>query len=113
MDEVVKYYPFPLCTDNYHYIWTANDLMAFECVGIDEPENMQKVVDIINGVSDKVLPDISVDYPYILCCGQKLLEVRGKEHIMGKFNLEKDYAEGLEKTLLLFCAYRLGRKVLS
>ena len=111
MDEVVKYYPFPLVTDRYHYIWAANDLMTFEFVDIDEPENMQKVVDIINGVSNKVLPDISIDYPYILCCGQKLLEVRGKEQIMAKFNLEKDYVESLQKILMIYCAKKLGKNL--
>lgn len=108
MEEVVKYYPFPLVTDHYHYIWAANDLMTFEFVDIDEPENMQKVVDIINGDSNKFLPDISIEYPYILCRGQKFLEIRGKEHIMAKFNLENDYVVNLQKILMLYCAKRLG-----
>lgn len=111
MEEVVKYYPFPLVTDNYHYIWAANDLMTFEFVGVDEPDNMQKVVDIINGVSNKTLPGITVDHPYIFCNGQKMLEVRGKEHIMAKYNLDKDYVESIQKILLNYCAIKLGKNI--
>ena len=105
----VTYYPFPLISDNYHYIWAADNMMAFEFCNIDEPENMQKVVDIINGLSEKSLPNITIEYPYIKCCGQNLLEVRGKSLLMAKYNLEENDALIIQKLFMEYCAKNLGK----
>lgn len=111
-NDFLNYYIFPLSSDGYHYIWAADDLMAFEFSGTDDPENMQKIVDILNGISNKVLPDITVDYPFIKCCGQNLLEIRGKGMLNARYNISETVIVDMQKSFLGFCAGKLsGRKI--
>lgn len=109
-DNFFIYYPFPLSTDEYHYIWTASNMMAFEFINIDDPDNMHKIVDIINGVSDKSLPNIEIEFPFIKCNGYKILEVRGKGLLSIKYNLDDDNILLIQKKLVDYCAERLGKK---
>jgi hypothetical protein len=82
--------------------------MTFEFVDIEEPESMHKIVDILNGTLQKSLPEITVEYPFIMCKGMKMLEIRGKGILTTKYGLEENYTVQMQKRFLNFCAGKLS-----
>lgn len=107
--DIKQYYKFPLyCDDNGCYIWTANDKFAFNTF-CEEYESNKKIVDILNGASDKVLPNISIskDGEYILCCGKEMLMVRGNGWLT-VLGYPEDQRKKIQTAMLEFAADKLS-----
>lgn len=110
MPEFFYYYVFPLSSDNYHYIWAADNMMVFE-YDIENPENMRKVVDILNGSYLKSLPNVTLEYPDIKVNGETLFTARGLERLILCKGLEEGKALDIQKQFLEFCVERLSGKI--
>lgn len=109
MPEFFFYYSFPLETDDYHYIW-ADNMMVFE-YDIDPAENMRKVTDILNGYSDKTLPNVTLEYPYIKVNGETLMRARGLERLILMKGLDEGKALEIQKQFLDYCVKKLSGKI--
>ena len=110
MPEFCYYYIFPLSTDDYHYIWGADNMMIFE-YNIEPAENMRKVVDILNGVSNKVLPNVTLEYPNIKINGETLMTARGLDRLIIMKGLEEGKALEIQKQFLNYCTEKLSGKI--
>lgn len=109
MPEFFLYYSFPLETDDYHYIWSDN-MMVFE-YDIDPAENMRKVTDILNGYSNKTLPNVTLEYPYIKVNGEVLMEARGLQRLILMKGLSEGKAMEIQKQFLDYCVKKLSGKI--
>ena len=109
MPEFFFYYSFPLESDDYHYIW-ADNMMVFEH-DIEPAENMRKVTDILNGYSDKVLPNVTLEYPHIKVNGQNLMEARGLDYLIYRKGLEEGKALAIQKEFLEYCVKKLSGNI--
>lgn len=108
-EDVSRYYQFPLYCDEYGcYLWTANNKFAFETF-CEEYESNKKIVDILNGTSDKVLPNISIDKTgeCIACCGHTLLFIRGFGWLTG-MGLSAEKIKEIQRKMLEFAAEKLS-----
>jgi hypothetical protein len=109
MPEFFFYYSFPLESDDYHYIWAADNMMTFE-YDVEVPENMRKITDILNGYVVKVLPNVTLDYPDIKINGETLMTARGLDHLVFRKGLEEGKALEIQKQFLDYCVKRLSGK---
>lgn len=108
MPEFFFYYSFPLETDDYHYIW-ADNMMVFE-YDVEVPENMRKITDILNGYTEKALPNVTLEYPEIKVNGETLMTARGLNYLMLRKGLEEGNALEIQKQFLDYCVKRLSGK---
>lgn len=108
MPEFFFYYSFPLESDDYHYIW-ADNMMTFE-YDVEVPENMRKITDILNGYTEKALPNVTLEYPEIKVNGETLMTVRGLDYLMFRKGLEEGKALEIQKQFLDYCVKRLSGK---
>lgn len=108
MPEFFFYYSFPLESDDYHYIW-ADNMMVFE-YDVEVPENMRKITDILNGYTEKALPNVTLEYPEIKVNGETLMTARGLAYLMLRKGLEEGNALEIQKQFLDYCVKRLSGK---
>lgn len=108
MPEFFFYYSFPLESDDYHYIW-ADNMMTFE-YDVEVPENMRKITDILNGYTEKALPNVTLEYPEIKVNGETLMTARGLDYLMFHKGLEEGKALEIQKQFLDYCVKRLSGK---
>ena len=108
MPEFFFYYSFPLESDDYHYIW-ADNMMTFE-YDVEVPENMRKITDILNGYTEKALPNVTLEYPEIKVNGETLMTARGLDYLMFRKGLEEGKALEIQKQFLDYCVKRLSEK---
>ena len=109
MPEFFFYYSSPLESDDYHYIW-ADNMMVFE-YDIEPAENMRKITDILNGYVNKVLPNVTLEYPDIKVNGETLMTVRGLDYLTIRKNLGEAKALEIQKQFLEYCVNRLSGKI--
>lgn len=108
MPEFFFYYGFPLESDDYHYIW-ADNMMVFE-YDVEVPENMRKITDILNGYTEKALPNVTLEYPEIKVNGKTLMTARVLDYLMFRKGLEEGKALEIQKQFLDYCVKRLSGK---
>ena len=84
--------------------------MVFEH-DIEPAENMRKVTDILNGYSDKVLPNVTLEYPHIKVNGQNLMEARGLDYLIYRKGLEEGKALAIQKEFLEYCVKKLSGNI--
>ena len=82
-------------------------MMVFE-YDIDPAENMRKVTDILNGYSDKTLPNVTLEYPYIKVNGEVLMQARGLERLIIVKGLDEGKAFEIQNQFLDYCVKKLA-----
>lgn len=79
-------YKLPLTFDEWTmtYIWTANGIMAFNCL-IREKETRDKILGILNGtLNNKITDEVTYEGGYIKVAGNSILLLRGwGQHLTG------------------------------
>lgn len=93
-------YKLPFTFDEWSmtYIWSANDVMTFNCL-IKDKETRDTIINILNGTIDKkIVDEVMYDDGYIKVAGQPILLLRGWGHLTGcgALNLPPDQAAKIQ-----------------
>lgn len=94
-------YKLPLTFDEWWskiYIYTANNVVAFNCL-ISDKQTVNMVLDILNGLSERAISDdVIYENGYIKVDGKPILLLRGWGYLTGccALNLPSDKAAQIQ-----------------